>query len=78
MKSYKNDKLLIEVKIDRELNNLFMSDIDCITHEPIVETEGIVTELNTELASDVSKHFSINLGDYNVSIVEENVDFMDK
>jgi len=71
MRNYKNNTLLIEITIDRERKELKMQNTDNLTFDPICESEGIVRELNSELANDVSRHYNIDLNDYNVSVVNE-------
>jgi len=58
-----------------EDNKLLLS-YDLLSNGEIdTHTEGILKELNKDIADETSKHFDISLADYGVDVCSESIDF---
>lgn len=60
-----------------ELNCVFLSyDIDS-ENEIMKHTEGILKEVNNEIAEEMNKYFGVDLISYGVQTFDENIELME-
>ncbi len=67
-----SDNLVIKLDID---NNILLA-YDCIDINEL-SNEGILNEVGLELSSSISTYFKINIEDYGVSIVHDEIELID-
>lgn len=74
MKTFIDRQHNIGIVLDED-NKLLLS-YDLLSNGEInAHTEGILKELDIDIANEVNKHFNISLADYGVDTCSESVDF---
>lgn len=72
--NYINKTHKIGIVLDED-NKLLLS-YDLLSNGEInTRTEGILKELDRDIADEVNKHFNISLVDYGVDVCSESIDF---